>query len=281
MNYDVLPVIWRFERIGDISYFWDMSHNAFFSYDGDVVRNVRLKCTERRKIYMENSLYNGVYRKGRKIYFSPNKADYALIFNSEDYTENYITYPSELQDYIKRNDINTLFTKIIFADEYAYYVGCEIPCVLILDLNTEEFINSIFFDVKDFSFFKDASIDNDTLYIVEAEHNRAIILYKDCKYKVRLFDGIRKGFSSICQCDSKLFLIPRYDEPIIMWDIYEDSTMIILNYPEGFSFAGDGNREIAFSTYIDRKIYMYPAFASDVIYYDIDNKSICIDNKIS
>ena len=281
INYDVIPVIWKMDHIGKYDYFWDMTHNALFFYDGTKAHNIELKCTNDRKIYMEHVLYNGVYGNGQKLYLSPNRANYGLIFNIDNGTERYIEYPDEIKEFIRVKNINILFTKIIFDKKYAYYIGAEIPCLLVLDLNTEVFVKTIVFECNSFSFFKDGLILDGRIYLAEAENNRVFIIDDSFSYTVKTFIELKKGFSSLCSYGSMVFLIPRYDEPMILWDVETGYQSVILDYPEAFSFAQNGNREIAFSKLVEDRIYFFPAFSSDVIYYDIRTKCLYVDQIIS
>lgn len=281
INYDITPVIWKMEQVGGQSYFWDMYHNALFSYDGVHVQNIRLRCTDKRIIGIENAYFNGVYCKNGKLYFSSQKADFGMVYSLENNCEKYVEYPEEIKKIINNNAINAAFSKIIFDEQHAYYIGSEMPCVLVFDIRMEAFTKMVFFELEDFSFFKDAVVVGDAIYIAEGEHDRVVILHKDYSYDVKEFGKLRKGFSSICLYQASLFLVPRYDEPIIIWNTETDRTEMVFDYPEGFSFAKDGNREIAFSMLIDEKIYLFPAFASDVIFYDLERKCLCVDEIIS
>ena len=281
---DLYPMIWKMEKVGEEYFFWDVIHNALFSWDGYIASIIPVECTRNRAIYADNTLFNSLYNKGGKLYLVPETFNKALVYSIDDKNEHYIDFPRAVNAYIdSQKCLGSFFSKIVFDADFAYYIGSKLPYIVVLDLIKEEFVESLYLDIKAFSFFKDAVLFNGRIYLVEAERHDVIIVDTHTMngYSIKRIGDITKGFSSICAFNKSLFLIPRYDENLVEWNIESDDVTVINDYPANYSFCKNGVREIGFSTFIDNKIYLFPAKASDVIYLDLSSKSIEVDSMIN
>ncbi len=269
-------------------WFWETNHNSLFSWDmqNPIISKHKLSCYMGDMIEKREYLYyTQLFVHNNKVILIPRSGSNLLIYDIATKKVTEINLPYEMTALIENGEC--LFSAYEIYGDYLYLVGGFIPYIVKFCLNTDSFEGYInLYPTEtirtDYLYFRDIRCVNDKIVICCAEKNDIFIVNPiDLSFEKTEVKGITRGFSSMVIVDNKIYFIPRYSDPIFVWNLVNNKWKKISEYPYEFSFNNDEQRQLDFPIYFNDKIYIFPIYASDVLILNLNTDELSVEQIIN
>ena len=289
MDYSDRPLFWEIDKSDDGRlWFWEINHNNLFSWQQDeniIHKEIIPSYSKKNMSNISKPAHTLIKIYKNKIILIPRCTSKFLIYDLKNRMEHIVEIPEEIK--CLTDSVESLFSACALNGDYLYLAGGNIPYIARLDLKSEQIDKYInLFPKEKISnnnvFFKDIQLINGKLYVCCANLNRIYLVNPDdFTFSMVIVNAVKSGFTAIRSYKEKVILFPRYADSICIWHIDENIWETIDKYPDGFSFDGNGLRELDFPIIIDNKAFIFPVLASDVLVLDLDNNDLSKDKAIN
>lgn len=205
-------------QIKNDMFFFAKNCNIFFSLN---ICNgqIRLLDSVKEEHISEERLFSKILQWNKNLIFIPMNAKKIWILDKETF----IWKSIRLEEY---EEYNSKFYQGYIKNEYLYMIGCSVPAIVKVNLNTYEY-KSILFPLREKReyYFRSDYIEVDNKLLLASYFDNSI-MYFDLVDETIEFKEIgheNNMYSGICYDGQNYWLSPRYNTAIIKWDGYDNT----------------------------------------------------------
>lgn len=258
------------------TYFWDINYNGLFECKEDnITHRIPLKCYSSYNL-LANALYSKVILWKNILIGVPLVANEVLLYNIETFEEEYIS----ISDY-GWSDTALIKGKMwdaVIDGNNVFLIGYWSSLILKVDIIQQNVVDVL--DVYEGKekpdnevFYKKAYIVKENLYVPACVENCVFVINTESlSFRIESFDKMKKGFSDILIEDDNIWLLPRFEDPIVCWKLGTRDKVYLNVFPKDFSFGKKPG--LGFMRKIGNSILCIPFMASDALMIDIDSLKI-------
>lgn len=273
--------------IDDDEFYWTsaLNINAVFRISKKTFEMEYMGSFPDEERYKQGISYSGV-KYGNKIYFAPYSYNKIAVYDMEKRSIKTIDFDYPIGEYSPPYCSDANFADVVAYKNWLFFIPGAYPAIIRLDVNSEEltYISDWVSEAEDYMkgnqrlhWTKAITIGN-KLYAGGMRSNTILEFNMDsCETVIYEVGDETHAYGSICSDGKKIWLSPKLNHGVVVWDIESKQMTEMNNFPDEYEGCDYGYGDICLK---GEKVWMFPTRAKQTLFFENSNtQQLSIDKE--